>query len=85
MADNRSLNPFVLIIGFIAGAAGALLMSDPKTRKKAGTALNNAKKKGTTAAGSLFEELKKVAAEAEVLNNQKGLDKNKKKTVKSKK
>lgn len=71
MSDKKSLNPLLLVVGLVAGAVGALVMSDAKTRKKATTALEQAKSK-----------VKKTVADLEGLNKQKGLDKQKKKVSK---
>lgn len=74
MSDKKNFNPLLLVVGVIAGAVGALVMSDAKTRKKATSALERAK-----------SQMKKTVADIDGLNRQKGLDTAAKKASKSKK
>jgi len=74
MSDKKNFNPLLLIVGVVAGAVGALVMSDAKTRKKATSALERAK-----------SQVKKTISDFDGLNKQKGLDAAAKKGSKSKK
>lgn len=73
MSEKKSLNPLLLVVGVVAGAVGALLMSDVKTRKKAVAAL-----------GQAGSKVKKTVSDFEVLNKQRGLDGAKKKVASKK-
>lgn len=74
MASKKWANPLLLVVGLVAGVAGAVAMSDPKIKKKSVGTIK-----------SVFARLTQLASDADRLNNQKGLDGGKKTTAKAKK
>ncbi len=83
--EKRSMNPLALLVGVVAGAAGALALSDKKTRDKAQKALKNAKGEGQSLAKTTLEKIKELLADADALNKQEKIDTTAKKKAAPKK
>lgn len=80
--SKRSMNPFMLLIGVVAGAVGALALSDKKTRTKAQSAIKEVKGGSQTLAQDAIVKIKELLADAGAFTKQAKIDATpKKKTV----